>query len=92
MYEIIENPKMMTKAEIDETYNGKWVYIVKADITKHGTLIEGMPVVLGDYQYEGVDEDRSIYDKYNSVEYEKRLSYPLCSLENFVSVYTMEWN
>ena len=92
MYEIINNPKIMTKAEIDKTYNGKWVYIVKADINKHGTLITGMPVVIGDYQFEGVDEDRSIYDKYDSKEFEKRLSYPLYSLENFVSVYTMEWN
>ena len=90
MYEIIENPRMMTKAEIDETYDGKWVYIVKADINKHGTFFSGMPVVIGDYQFEGVDVERSIYDQFNSKEYGKHLSYPLFSLGNFVSVYTLE--
>jgi len=93
MYEIIENPKMMTKAEIDKTYDGKWVYIVKADINKHGTLITGMPVVIGDYQFEGVDEDRSIYDQFDSEEYGKHFSYSLCSLENFItSVYAVGWS
>ena len=93
MYEIIENPKMMTKAEIDKTYDGKWVYIVIADINKHGTLITGMPVVIGDYQFEGVDEDRSIYDKYDSEEYEERYSYSLVSLENTItSVYAVGWS
>ena len=51
MYEIINNPKIMTKAEIDKAYDGKWVYIVNADIDKHGTFFSGMPVVIGDYQF-----------------------------------------
>ena len=93
MYEVIKDPKIMTKAEIDKAYDGKWVYIVNADIDKHGTFFFGMPVVIGDYQFEGVDEDRSIYDKYDSKEYEKRLSYPLYSLENYItSVYAVEFH
>ena len=84
MYEIIKDPRIMTKAEIDKVYDGKWVYIVNADIDKHGTFYSGMPVVIGDYQFEGVDEDRSIYDQFDSEEYGKHLSYPLCSLDNFI--------
>ena len=75
MYTIIENPEMMTKADIDRIYDGKWVYVVKARIDKHGWLTEGMPVVIGEFQYDGVEE--GIYDRFDCEEYEKRLSYTL---------------
>ena len=61
MYQILENPRMMPSDEIDKTFDGKWVYVVKAHINPHGELIEGMPVVTGDYQFEGVEE--GIYEK-----------------------------
>jgi len=90
MYQIVESPKMMTSDEIDETFIGKWVYIVNANITRHGELIEGMPVIVGDYQFEGIEE--GIYEKYKTSEYDKTLSYSLLSLDNtIVSVYGVQF-
>ena len=83
MYEIIKNPKMMSKAQIDKAYMGKWIYIVKADIDIHGTLIEGMPVVLGEYQFDGVEE--GIYAQFDSAEYGRDLSYTLLPHEDTIS-------
>ena len=77
MYKIITNPCIMTKAEIDVKYNGNWVYIVKANIDKHGTLLKGMPVVIGEFQFAGIDEDESIYSQFDGTEYGKKLSYTL---------------
>jgi hypothetical protein len=91
VYEIINNPKMMSKQEIDKTYMGKWVYVVKANIDPHGTLIEGMPVVIGDYQFEGVDE--GIYTEYDGKEYGRDLSYTLLPHDNAISsVFGVGWN
>lgn len=88
MYEIIENPRIMTREEIRNQYTGKWVYVVKANITQHGELIEGMPVVLGEYQFDGVDE--GIYEQWDTPEYEERLSYMLIPAGNCIaSVYGM---
>jgi len=90
MYQIIKNPKMMTSDEIDTTFMGKWVFIVNADITRHGELIEGIPVVIGDYQFEGVEE--GIYEKYKEAKYGRTLSYTLLSLDNtIVSVYGVQF-
>jgi len=83
MYTIIKNPKMMHKADIDRIYDGRWVYVVKAKIDKHGWLTEGMPVVTGEFQYDGVEE--GIYDRFDSEEYEKRLSYTLLHNEDTIS-------
>ncbi|MCL2663925.1 MAG: hypothetical protein FWE83_11470 [Oscillospiraceae bacterium] len=83
MYKIIDNPKMMTKDEIYNAYNGKWVFIVKANITEHGRLVEGIPVILGDYQYDGIED--GIYDKYKGDEYEQIISYTLVPLNNTIT-------
>jgi hypothetical protein len=83
MYKIIENPNMMSKAEIDRDYKGKWVYIVKANVDVHGTLVEGMPVVISDYQFAGVEE--GIYKQFDSDEYGRDLSYTLLPYDNSIS-------
>jgi hypothetical protein len=83
MYKIIERPSMMSKAEIDKMYKGKWVYIVKANIDAHGALVEGMPVVIGDYQFAGVEED--IYKQFDGEEYGRDLSYTLLPYDNSIS-------
>ena len=81
---------MMTSDEIDTTFMGKWVFIVNVDITRHGELIEGIPVVIGDYQFEGVEE--GIYEKYKEAKYGRTLSYTLLSLDNtIVSVYGVQF-
>jgi len=90
MYQIIENPKMMSSDDIDNTFMGKWVFIVNANITRHGELIEGIPVIIGDYQFEGIED--GIYEKYKVSEYDKTLSYSLLSLDNtIVSVYGVQF-
>jgi hypothetical protein len=83
MHKIIENPRVMTKAEIDNAYRGKWVYVVKANINPHGRLIEGMPVVLGEFQFDGVEE--GIYEQFKKTEYEERLSYTLLPNDDTIS-------
>ena len=72
MYKILDNPRVMPSDEIDKTFDGKWVYVVKANITPHGELIEGMPVVTADFHFEGVEE--GIYEMYKTPEYGRRLS------------------
>ena len=83
MYQILENPRMMTEADIDREFLGKWVFIVNANINNHGKLIEGIPVVTGDYQFDGVEE--GIYSIYDSAEYGRQLSYSLIPLDNTIS-------
>ena len=72
MYKILDNPRVMLAEEIDNTFDGKWVFVVNANITRHGELIEGMPVVIGDYHFEGVED--GIYEQFNAPEYGRRLS------------------
>jgi len=75
MYQVLDNPRVMSSDEIDKTFDGKWVYIVKANITPHGTFIEGMPVVIGDFHFEGAEE--GIYEMYNTPEYGRKMSHSL---------------
>jgi len=90
MYQIIESPKMMTKEEIRKAYYGKWVFVVNANITKHGNFIEGIPVILGNFQFEGIEE--GIYDKYKGEVYGQTLSHMLIPMNNTISsVFGMEF-
>lgn len=75
MVDVIENPVMMTENEIEETYDGKWVYVVNCEFTPGDRLIRGMPVVVADMQFEDVDS--GIYDRYDSEEYGDSLSMSL---------------
>jgi len=91
MYQIIDNPKLMTKDEIDKTYDGKWVYIVKANVTREGTVIDGTPVIIADEPYEGVED--GIYEHFRNEENEERLSYDLLHHDpHFIpSVFSVEF-
>jgi hypothetical protein len=91
MYKLIENPRLMSQEEIDNAYNGSWVYIVKANIDPHGKLIAGVPVVLGEFQFAGVDE--GIYKQFDGSEFGRKLSYTLLPHDNTISsVFGMAWN
>ena len=90
MYQIIENPKIMSKDEIRKSYYGKWVFVVNAIISKHGKFIEGIPVILGNYQFEGIED--GIYDKYKGDEYGQTYSHMLIPMNNTISsVFGMEF-
>ena len=90
MYQVVENPIMMTEIEIREAYDGKWVYIVKAEITRHGELLSGMPVVVADNPYEGRED--GIYMQYRKPEYEQRYGCDMNHYEPFISsVFSVEF-
>lgn len=75
MVDIIENPTMMTREEIKSAYDGKWVYVVNCEFTPGGRLVQGLPVVIADMQFEGVDT--GLYDRYDTREYGENLSMSL---------------
>jgi len=90
MYQVIDDPVVMTEAEIREAYDGKWVYIVKADITRHGELLSGMPVVVADSPFEGNAD--GIYEQYNTKDYEERYGFDMNRYEPFISsVFSVEF-
>ncbi len=84
MYEIIENPKIMLAEEIDEKYYGKWVYIVNAEFTRNSKFLQGIPVVVGDAPFEGVED--GIYNEYEDDRYGSGYSHTLINNMNFISV------
>jgi len=90
MYQIIENPEILSKSEIDKIFNGKWVYIVKARFTNSKSLIDGMPVIVADFPFEGNSD--GIYEQYDVKDYIARYAYDLCTYEPFIpSVFAMEF-
>ena len=64
----VNHTEPLTADEIDELYDGYWVFIVKAEFAE-GTrrLIRGIPAVIGTMAYAGSEDD--IYDKYDKSEY-----------------------
>ena len=90
MYIVLENPVMMSKEEIERTFDGKWVYVVKAAFTRHEELIEGMPVVVGDTPFDGVED--GIYDLFKGEEFDEKFSYPLLYRGGVSSVFGMRWS
>ena len=72
MVQIIENPVMMSYNEMKSAFDGKWIYVVNCEFTPGDRLIRGIPVIVADMQFEGVDT--GIYDKYDSDEYGATLS------------------
>ena len=73
MYEILQNPKRMSIQEIDDSFNGKWVYIVQCEKTEGHKTIAGVPVVVADGPFEGVEE--GIYNQFKDDIYRPTLSY-----------------
>ena len=70
-YKLLDHTEPVSMSEIRRLYEGYWVFIVKAKLTKTGGLIEGIPVVIGTVPYDGVED--GIYDKYRSDEYIERV-------------------
>ena len=70
---------------------GVIICIVNANIDTHGTLVEGVPVVIGEYQFDGVDE--GIYAQFDSMEYGRDLSYTLLPHDDTISsVFGAGWS
>jgi len=83
MYEVLKHPQILSKEEIDNSFSGKWVYIVKAKFTPNDMLIEGMPVVVGDAPFDGVED--GIYSQFDNKDYGQSCSYTLLKQPNLIS-------
>ena len=67
-YRFVEHTKPLTEKEIETLYDGYWVFIVNARFTETNGLIDGIPVIIGDMPYDGVED--GIYDKYKDAKYD----------------------
>ena len=56
--------------EMKQRFDGKWVYIVNCVFTPGNKIIDGIPVIVGDMAFAGVQE--GIYEPFKSSEYAPR--------------------
>ena len=70
MYNVIENPVMMTETEIREAFDGKWVYIANVNFTPYRELLGGVPVVVADRIFE--DQADGFFDEFRDKKYAPR--------------------
>ena len=66
MYTILDNTEIMAREDINTKYDGKWVFLTNCEFTPGSKLIQGIPRVIADKQYEGVDE--GVYETYDNKE------------------------
>ena len=66
MYTILNNAEMLTREEIKNLYDGKWIYLTNCEFTPGSKLIRGIPRVVADKQYDGVDD--GIYNLFDDTE------------------------
>jgi hypothetical protein len=64
MYRIIppEERKEYTWHELEEVFDGKWLYIVNAQFSEGNGFVKGIPVVVADSDSEGMQD--GIYDEF----------------------------
>ena len=67
-YKLVEHTEPLTRKEIEELYDGYWVFIVNARFTETNGFIDGVPVVIGAMPFDGVKD--GIYDKYKDPKYD----------------------
>jgi len=82
-YKLLDHTEPISKAEIEDLYDGYWVFIVKATLTNTGELVEGIPAVIGAVPYDGVRD--GIYEKYKADEYAERYGMSLRHNSGFIS-------
>ena len=82
MYQVIEHPVMMTKEEIIQKYDGYWILVVSSDMNYHGGWTQGIPVVIADGPFRGVED--GIYDKFEDPKYNVQFDMSLID--------TSKWN
>ena len=72
MYSIIpeKNRKEYTFAQLKETFDGKWLYLVNAVFNDGHGLVKAVPVVVADSELEGIDDD--IYSQFHSAIYGRK--------------------
>ena len=63
MYRVLDNAETLTREEIKAKYDGSWVFLTNCEFTQGSKLLHGIPRVIADKQYEGLDE--GIYEIYD---------------------------
>ena len=88
MYTILDNAEVLTIDEIKAQYDGRWVFITNCEFTQGSKLIHGIPRVIADKQYEGVDE--GIYEIYDNKElFGETTSYTLLDFGYLIKTITI---
>jgi len=69
MYEIIDKDKRKeyTFEELQQKFDGKWLYLVNSEFSDENFLLYGIPVIIADSHYEGFDG--GIYDEFGGDEF-----------------------
>ena len=69
MYKILPKDEQLeyTFPQLQEQFNGKWVYLVHAVFNEAHGLVKAIPVVVAESELEGVEE--GIYEPYHSEDY-----------------------
>ncbi|MCL1997192.1 MAG: hypothetical protein FWG65_00305, partial [Turicibacter sp.] len=62
MYEVLKNPQKMTREEIREKYDGKWLFVVRKRGESYCSYENEIPVVVADTAWEG--RETGIYQGY----------------------------
>ena len=72
MYKIIPDNEQheYTFKQLQEKFNGKWVYLVHAVFSTAHDLVKAIPVVQADSELEGIEE--GIYAKYLNESYGRK--------------------
>ncbi len=76
----------MTREEIRQKFDGKWVYIVKTNYDAHSLLLSGVPIVVADKPYDGLHD--GVYEKYKQKEYGGKVAYSLLDEPAIVSIFS----
>ena len=79
----LDHKEPMTVDEINTLYNGYWVYVVNAEFYNGLKLKKGIPVIIANNPFEGVDD--GIYEKYDSPKYGEHFEHILYKPNGFIS-------
>ena len=72
MYNIIpkDEQREYSFSQLQEKFDGKWVYLVHAKFSNSHGLLKAIPVVVADSELEGIED--GIYRLYQSEEYGRK--------------------
>ena len=83
MYTVLDKAELLSFDEIKAKYDGKWVFMTNCEFSSGNKLLNAIPRVLANNQYEGLDE--GIYDVYKNKElYGESVSYTLYDIEYLI--------
>ena len=88
MYTILNSAENLTIEEIKAKYDGRWVFLTNCEFTVGSKLVHGIPRVIADKQYEGVDD--GIYEIYDDKElFGESTSYTLLDFDYLIKTISL---